>query len=145
VHRRRAPRLRAYDYATPGAYFVTVCTSRRGDVLGSVEDGTVSLNALGVLVAKVLAAVPEHFHAAIDTSIVMPDHLHAVLVLDGGAASLSTVVGNVKAAVARETRQTGLWQRGFHDHVIRDDDDLRRVREYVADNPRRWAERRRRV
>jgi hypothetical protein len=55
------------------------------------------------------------------------------------------VVGNVKAAVAREARQTGLWQRGFHDHVIRDDDDLQRVHEYIADNPRRWAERRLRV
>lgn len=59
--------------------------------------------------------------------------------------ALSSVVGAFKSAVTRErNRELGtpgapLWQRNYHEHVIRNDDDLRRIRRYIADNPLRWA------
>jgi REP element-mobilizing transposase RayT len=131
-------RLRHLDYATGGAYFVTVCASQRGDVFGAVVDGKVRLNSVGRSAATALAAIPHHFDASLDMSIVMPDHVHAVIVLGEDTPGLSVVVGTFKAAVTRATGRSGLWQRGFHDHVIRGERDLDRVRGYIEANPHRW-------
>ena len=141
---RRQTRLRTYDYATAGAYFVTICAYRRGRVFGEVVDAGVRPNALGLIAAASLAEIPDHSDATIDTSIVMPDHVHAVIVLGPGQhrVNLSTVVGTFKAAFTRRARRPGLWQRGFYDHVVRNDADLDRVRKYISANPVRWSERR---
>ena len=77
----------------------------------------------------------------------MPDHLHAIVVIDDGAAvGLATVVGQFKAAVTRRAGRPGgektrLWQRGYFDHVVRNERDLDAVRWYIATNPARWTER----
>jgi len=58
---------------------------------------------------------------------------------------LSTIVGSFKSASSRlintlrGTPGAPLWQRGFYDHVVRNDDDLARIREYIATNPLRWS------
>jgi REP element-mobilizing transposase RayT len=131
--------LHEYDYARGGAYFVTVCAGRRGTVFGTVAGGAVALNELGIVVARCLDTVPDHHRVRLDSAMVMPDHVHAIVVLlEDGVVALSTVVGTFKAAVTRTTGRRGLWQRGFHDHVIRDEADLDRVRRYIAENPVRW-------
>ena len=88
-----------------------------------------------------LIAIPAH-HASstVDSFAVMPNHVHFLLGLGGSAGvTLGDIVGSYKAAVTRFSRRTGLWQRGYHDHVVRDEDDLARIREYIATNPARWA------
>jgi REP element-mobilizing transposase RayT len=127
-----------------GAYFITVCAARRGAVFGDVTDAGVRLNDVGRITADCLVGLPHHHDVVLDASIVMPDHVHAVVMLGVGRARphLSVVVGTFKAAVARKTRIRGMWQRGFYDHVVRDDVDLDRVRDYIDGNPGRWFERR---
>jgi putative transposase len=142
---RKAPRLSRFDYDAPGAYFVTICVAGKECVLGSVQGGRVLLNTLGAVVARGLADVPTRRAAHVDSSFVMPNHVHAVIWLRGNGTSLGQVVGAFKAASAREiNRLRGVagipfWQRGYFDHVVRDDNDLERVREYIATNPIRWS------
>ena len=75
----------------------------------------------------------------------MPDHAHLIVALGEQAQRLGIAIGSLKAASAREinrvrgTTGTHLWQRGYYDHVIRDDDDLDRVHSYIATNPLRWT------
>ena len=142
--RRRPLRLPAYDYSAERLTFVTFCTARRGNILGSVADATVQLNWLGLLTAASLAAAEERGDATLDCADVMPDHVHALLVVHRGLR-LWDVVGAVKARVTRRSGSRDLWQRSFHDHVVRDEADLERSREYISTNPLRWEIARREI
>jgi putative transposase len=133
VYRRRL-RLSGYDYASAGAYFVTVCTHRRAALL-----------AVTAHVRSVLACwreIPEHFDVELDAFSVLPDHIHGILFLNGAghARPLQTVVGSFKSAAAREINRSRrspgapVWQRGF-DRIIRDESELAALREYVVGNP----------
>jgi REP element-mobilizing transposase RayT len=76
----------------------------------------------------------------IDRYVVMPNHVHAIVGLgETGEVELGDVVGAYKAAVSRTARTSRIWQRGYHDHIIRDESDLERIREYIETNPIRWA------
>lgn len=81
-HARRSVRLRDYDYTQPGAYFVTICAADKQCVFGSVNDGHVTLNNSGRSVEECWLAIPQHFPLArLDAHIVMPNHLHGVIVI----------------------------------------------------------------
>ena len=81
----RPRRLREYDYAQDGAYSVTVCTDWRTHLFGRVTDGRVELNAVGRIVEKVWHELPEHYpHVELDAFVVMPDHVHGIVVFVGG-------------------------------------------------------------
>ncbi len=151
---RRSIRLEGYDYTHPGAYFVTVCLVPRRPLLGTVAHDAVRLSPLGEIVASRLLEVPDHFATiGVDEWIVMPDHVHAVLLVGPRdderqerarhASPLQVVVGSFKAAATRDvnhlrgTPGAPLWQRGFYDHVVRDQPDLDRVRDYIRTNPQR--------
>jgi putative transposase len=131
-------RWRGWAYDNPGGYFVTVCAETRGAVFGHLMESNVALNRVGVLVAEQLQALE-----GVDSWVVMPDHVHAILVFEECRQALGEVVGRFKSITARETRglrgPARLWQRGYYDHVIRDEEDLGRVREYIATNPIRAA------
>lgn len=156
-HRKRM-RAPNYDYANPGLYFVTICTRHMDHRFGTVQSGAVELNAAGDLVDTIWSAIPER-HAGVDLDawIVMPNHLHGILVLgtvpDGAVPTLGAVVGGFKSLTSVEyARKVSegtfprfdrtLWQRGFHDHIIRSEVSLAKAREYIAGNPARWTDRR---
>ena len=140
MDRRKRLRLRGFDYGTPGVYFVTVCTRGRRCVLGRVHGAAVLLSATGRIVARALAGI-DVFHPGVglDVSVVMPNHVHAIVLLDRalGAPSLPVVVGAFKARASRRAGEP-LWQRGFHDRIVRDEQELDALREYVLWNPLRW-------
>jgi REP element-mobilizing transposase RayT len=134
--------LRGFDYATGGAYFVTVCVSGMRCLFGEVVDDRMILNSLGRSVEKALVDAPTHWIGVrLDRFVVMPNHVHAIVWLDsraGQAPPLHRLVGGFKAAASRAAGRP-LWQRSFHDRVIRDDAELEALRRYVAENPLRWA------
>jgi len=75
-------RLAAYDYTQPGAYFVTVCTADRACVLGHVADGSVVLNNIGLIVQDTWTSFATRYPgAAVDEFVVMPNHVHAIVLL----------------------------------------------------------------
>jgi putative transposase len=163
---RKILRLKGYDYAQPGAYFVTVCTQHRDCLFGEVAGGEMRLNLHGQTVAECWKAIPEHFgHVQTDEFVVMPNHVHGILVITPVGAthasplrganwtgarsgprpgSLSAIAGSFKTAASKQiNRMLGnagesVWQRNYYEHVIRDEAELNRVREYIASNPANW-------
>jgi REP element-mobilizing transposase RayT len=103
-YNRRSIRLQGYDYATKGAYFVTICTQGRAFLFGEVVEGEMRLNEVGRIVEDVLHAIPDHFpHVALDEYVVMPDHLHVILLFDCPAIPVAVVPVGATHAVAGAT------------------------------------------
>jgi REP element-mobilizing transposase RayT len=149
--RRRALRLRHYDYAQAGAYFVTLCAHQRRPLFGRIDENTLQRTPLGTIAAvewlRTISTLPG---VSGDEWVLMPNHLHAIVYIDGPSpgrrgTGLATIVGQFKAATTRRARQQidreiEVWQRGYYEHIVRDQRDLDSIREYIADNPVRWAE-----
>ena len=162
--RRRSIRLQGYDYSQAGAYFVTVCTPYRRCLFGDVVDGRVVLTRYGRIAAECWEWLGARDpHVQLDEWIVMPNHLHGIIVMSddnlagkGGSRTAPTVtiarkplgrlVGAFKTVSAkrinssRGTPGARFWQRNYYEHVIRSEDELQRVREYIAGNPGKWME-----
>jgi REP-associated tyrosine transposase len=98
---RRSIRLKGYDYAQAGAYFVTICTHERAHLFGQVVEDMMMPNALGDIVQWCWHAIPEHMpHADIDEFVVMPNHVHGIVVIGERAMDAGrpgAVVGGVGA------------------------------------------------
>ncbi len=146
MHRRRL-RLNGFDYSSPGGYFVTICTHRREQLFGQCLEGEVRLAPAGLAVFASWLEIPAHSHVELDAFVVMPNHVHGILFLvrAGHAPPLQTMVGSFKSAAAREVNRVRgtpgatVWQRGYHDHIVRGEEDLERIREYIVTNPARWS------
>jgi REP element-mobilizing transposase RayT len=131
---------------------MTVCTIDREPVFGAVVDGHVHLNALGELVAETWRWLPTQYaYVSLDEWCVMPDHLHGILVLGDFVITavdaprlrrkpLGQLIGAFKTVSTkhinafRRTPGAFVWQRDFWDHVVRNEDDLYRIRRYIRDN-----------
>jgi putative transposase len=161
----RSIRLKGYDYAQAGAYFVTICTHKRDCLLGEVVDEEIMVSPYGEIAIACFREIPLHFaHAVVDAFVVMPNHLHGIIVITHGAhveaqhaaplhgsvnaprvGALSTIVRSFKSASAKCINElrgmpgTSFWQRNYYEHVIRNERDLERIREYIAMNPLKWA------
>jgi putative transposase len=76
-------RLPDRDYRQPGAYFITICTKQRAPTFGAVVSGTVHLSPEGEIAQGLWLAIPRHFpNARLDTFVVMPDHVHGIIVIN---------------------------------------------------------------
>lgn len=161
--RRHSLRLPDYDYTAMGAYFVTICTKKRRNLFGEIEQNVMVLNTVGKIVQEELLHLSTlRNDLEIDQFIVMPNHLHAILFITGAikgtasraptlsnfgkpvSGSLSSIIGGFKSGITRRINRMEnlfrgeLWQRGFFEHVIRNDESLERIREYILTNPLRW-------
>lgn len=86
---RKSPRLQGYDYAQSGAYFVTICTQDRAHLFGEIVDGEMQLSAAGQIAQERWFALPDHhLHVALDAFVVMPNHVHGILLLVGAGSAL---------------------------------------------------------
>ena len=151
--KRKPNRLPYYDYRTPGAYFITICTQDRkclfwGNVGASIaRPQTPRLSAYGRIVDKTIRDIPTHYPSiSVDHYAVMPNHIHLLLQIntdDNGrpmvAPTISTVIQQMKGVVTKQIGRS-IWQKLFHDHVIRDEQDYCKIWEYIDNNPVRWTE-----
>ena len=144
---------------------MTLCTRSRACLFGDIVNGEMRLNDIGKLAHRLWEEIPTHFpQVETDVWVIMPNHVHGVIIIAAphvGAThasplpqrpsgprkrSLGAIVGAYKSAVSKHVNRSGhpsglpIWQRNFYDHVIRDDAGLDRIRQYIADNPARWAE-----
>jgi REP element-mobilizing transposase RayT len=87
VHHRRSIRLRGYDYSRPGAYAVTICTHLKQPVFGEIVEGEMVLNDVGQMVRDTWEQMPSHYPGCgLDAFVVMPNHVHGIIVIAVGAA-----------------------------------------------------------
>ena len=155
--KRKLPRLKNYDYRIPGVYFITICTHDKmclfGKVLpdGVLDEPQMQLSAQGQAAKSCLLAIESHYqNIKVDNWVVMPNHVHMLLRITEPADpvpayDISNVVGKYKAAVTRTVgnifmHSEKIWQASFYDHIIRNEDDYKRIWQYIADNPARWTE-----
>ena len=152
-HHRRSIRLKGYDYTQSGVYFVTVCVQDRSSRFGEVVEGEMVLNDAGRMVWEVWGTLPTHYGAVeLDTFIVMPNHLHGLFALHPDRSNpvcVGEVVGGFKSLVTVEyirgvkklhwpPFEGRLLQRDYYEHIVRDDESLDRIREYIQNNPAEW-------
>jgi putative transposase len=190
--RRRSIRLRGYDYSQEGAYFITICAQDGLHFFGEVVDGAMQPNAAGRMICEMWNALPERFPAVeLDAFEVMPNHVHAIVVIlrrtgensaksqtmspataaatphqgetqesinrkespangiKDSSPSLGDIVGAFKSLTTLEYGRgvrryrwppfkVRLWQRNYFERVVRNEDELERLRVYIAENPMRW-------
>ena len=156
--RRKNLRLQGFDYSTPGAYFVTICTQRHTRLFGEVVDGVMYPNAAGQMVELIWRSLPDKFpSAALDSFQVMPDHLHFGIWVAWPAVApditpnpsliqmmqwfKSLTTARYRHGVKQEgwTRYPGkLWQRSYFDHIVRSQQALDKIRHYIDTDPARW-------
>ena len=138
---RKNPRLKTFDYTSHHYYFVTICTKDKHYLFGTPTQ----LSPLGNIAATCLRDIQSHFPTVyVDKWVIMPNHVHLILVLSGDGIALSTVIGQYKSAVTKQIRELyagiTIWQSSFHDHVIRNQKDYERIWNYIHANPARWTE-----
>lgn len=164
-HHRRSIRLKGYDYTAAGAYFVTNVTHQRECLFGEMVDGEMRLNPLGEIAAWAWEWLAQQYpYVDLDAWVVMPNHIHGILVMDVGARPspsvgarrdaplpiikrkpLGQLIGAFKTVSAKrinEHRATPghpVWQRNYYEHIIRNEAALGRIRAYIHNNPAQWA------
>jgi putative transposase len=142
-----------HDYTKAAGYFVTAVAAKRGGIFGSVADGVFSASCYGDAVTQTWLALPRYFPGlTLDVYHLMPDHLHAILIIthlppaDGGVVKpygLPQVMQTLKRRSAlginrmRGSTGTPVWQAGYHDRIIRSEAELEKYRGYIQTNPLR--------
>ena len=139
--KRKSPRIPGYDYSSVNYYFITICTHEKRCFFG--EPG--KLNRMGKIAEEYLLNIPNlHSEIRLDKYVVMPNHIHAVFDVQNSNRDLAVIIGQYKMAVTKQIRETmpefEVWQRSFHDHVIRNQSRYERIWNYIEDNPRKWEE-----
>ncbi len=159
-YRIESARLRSWDYTSPGWYFVTVCTKQMKPFFGEIDQGSPILIEIGQTAYQYWSEIPKHHNnTTIDEFIVMPNHIHGIIVIvetlhatslprlimssiSPRKGSLGVIVRSYKSAVTRWARKNGhpdfAWQPRFYDHIIRNEDALSRIRSYIQNNPEKW-------
>ncbi|MDA8079106.1 MAG: hypothetical protein M0Z79_09235 [Nitrospiraceae bacterium] len=168
IHHRRSIRLKGHDYSQAGAYFVTICAWKKECLFGDVLEGEMKENGFGQVVQNewTRTAVIRP-NVELDYHVVMPNHFHGIMTInecDGQSGrgvlqyaptncifrspsqTIGAIIRGFKSTVTkhinefRKTPGLPVWQRNYYEHIIRTDDELNRIREYIVNNPARWAE-----
>ncbi len=177
-YRIESSRLKHYNYAENGCYFVTICCQDKLCFFGNINAGNMQFSPVGEIADKFWLEIPQHFQDIdIDAFIIMPNHVHGIVIIDHPngrdvdprsrdvacnvstkdddynisrvmsdlapkAGSLSVIIRSYKAVVTRWCRKNGYdnfgWQTRFYDHIIRDEQSLDQIREYIVNNPAKW-------
>ncbi|MBR4291439.1 MAG: transposase [Oscillospiraceae bacterium] len=142
--KRKPNRILEFDYSSPNAYFVTICTTGKKKYFWDSEN---QLSEYGKVVKAAIENIERHYSAvSVDHYVVMPNHVHLLLQLntdvDGrrvAAPTVSTIINQMKGNASRQIGHS-IWQKGFYDHVVRGDADYMEIWKYIEGNPAKWKE-----
>ena len=154
--KRKHIRLNNYDYSSAGAYFITICTQNRRCCLSNIveqknqQDKTVvrtDYTLFGRIAEKQLKNLSKRYSGlAVDSYVIMPNHIHMVLLLNDGfkdnQVSISDVICAYKSLTTREIKkfstENKVFQTSFYEHIIRNENDYAEIAKYISENPLRW-------
>lgn len=171
IHHRRSIRLKGYDYSQAGAYFITICCHNREHRFGKIENGEMRLNEMGQIAYNEWLKTPQlRLNVSLDVFVVMPNHLHGIIVINGrgelnspspGSSdgnirgefdsplrsptnNIGAIVRGYKSAVTKQLNliNTGgpVWQRNYYENIIRNAESYQRIANYIVNNPTKWNE-----
>jgi putative transposase len=159
---RKRNRLPGFDYSTSQYYFITMCVNSMLPILGEVAESKMMLNNYGNLVGNKLLDLPQKYpYVELDEYIIMPNHVHAIMIIDKANVStfsdtgtsldlslhpkiksVSELVGVFKTTSSKAIHESGLlnfkWQRSFYDRIIRNEKELYNIRKYINQKPLKW-------
>jgi len=166
-YRVESARLQHYDYGQSGLYFITICTANHEHLFGDIIDDEMQLSHIGVLADVLWHEIKNHSkNVVLHEFVVMPNHIHGIIEIvesdvkntnnsdvtgnvstmakmSPKSGSLGRIIGSYKAALTKHANRLGLafnWQMRFYDHIIRDDESLSQIQQYIMDNPQKWAD-----
>ncbi len=151
MEKRKPTRLKEYDYSVPGAYFVTVCTKDRKELLSRITVGDdvliVPQNHLsdyGLICDKYIKNMNVIYeNVSVDKYIIMPNHIHLLMTIHGTMPSSSptknigSIIRSFKTMVTREIGSS-IFQRSYHDHIVRNHEDYLSIWQYIEENAAKW-------
>ena len=157
LSKRKSPRLKEYDYSTPGMYFVTICVKNRKQLLGNiVGDGDFDvpqmiLSKYGLVLEKYINLMNEKYsHIKIDKYVIMPNHIHLIINITdykNGASETAAPYNNEMSKFVSLLKRycnieygQNIFQRSFHDRVIRGENDYNKIWEYIDTNVLKWKQ-----
>ncbi len=158
--KRKSTRLKGYDYSQNGAYFITICTHSRkhlfSNIVGAIHESPENkLTQYGEFVERIIKMLPDRFNVSIPKYVVMPNHIHLIIEINNDCEErairesplqyhrsvIDKMVGFLKMNVSKMIHTTDnekIWQRSYHDHIIRDEKDYQKIWEYINTNPLKW-------
>ena len=158
-------RLHDWDYSSEGFYYTTICTKDRICCLSEIKNNKVYLFDIGKIVLEEwLKTSKLRANVFLDDFIIMPNHIHGIIVIENKESvetqssaslhkgnknkfgpqirNLGSIVRGFKAASKKRINTkfnlNFQWQSRFYEHIIRDEDDYARIKEYIANNPIDW-------
>ena len=158
----RSIRLKGFDYASDGLYFITICSHERRCVFGRIVESRAVLSPVRLILRECWVAIPSHFaQARLHAFVIMPNHLHGIveicaklgrssaaplrrdLVAAVPPGSLGAIVRSFKAAATKRVREElkwsgPIWHRNYFERVLRDGDNFSAATRYISENPARW-------
>lgn len=150
--KRKNVRLKEFDYTSENYYFVTICTDEKKNLFGMAEN----LSFIGKIAKEELLNIPCHYDGIqIENYVIMPNHIHMIIVIgcdnyDSAKKAersrpfptLSQIVGLYKSGVSKRVHlkypNIVVWQKSFHDHIIRNEKSFQKITKYIDDNPITW-------
>jgi len=168
LNERKLNRLRKYNYSQAGRYYITICTKNREEFFGEIENGEVRLNQYGIVSINCWKKIPKHFSdVVLEEYVIMPNHIHGIIIIrdrhrlvgNNDRCSLQNkfnndhqrnmellpkIISQFKSSVSRFIRlhfdnyKFG-WQKSFYDHIIRNEIEYQRIKQYIMDNPKNWS------
>ncbi len=153
---RKPTRLKGYDYGSNGYYFVTICSHNRKQIFSKIvgqglAPAKIELSSYGIIAQEQLLKIENRFKdVKIDKYVIMPNHIHIIVVInrtEAGASPCPTLSDIICAFKSLTTRQCNtylpikkLFQTSFHDHIIRGEKDYQKIWEYIDSNAQKWQE-----
>ncbi len=157
---RKSIRLKGYDYSQTGSYFVTICVKNKHEILGEIVGDAalgvprMELTEIGINVKKHI----EHINHVsekyrLDHYVIMPNHVHLLITIEDETpgtngtpraasptkATIPKIINSLKSLTSKEFGES-LWQRAYHDHIIRNETEYQKIWQYIDENPTRWRE-----
>lgn len=162
INHRRSIRLKEYDYSQNNAYFVTICAQNKQCLFGDIVNSKMVLNPAGLMTVIWFRELQKKYNnLQCDEFVCMPNHLHFIIKLEGAGLpahlhepnqiNIPTVIQWYKTMTTntyiRGVKQGDwqpfsgkLWQRNYWERVIRNQDELNSIRDYIKTNPMRWEQ-----
>ena len=149
LEKRKPTRLKNFDYSTKGCYFITICAvEKEKAVFGKIKreslqtEPYIQLTGYGEIVEKQIKEINSVYDDVnIFPYVIMPNHIHFIIEIDWSSGTPTPTNARIPSIISTFKRMTNkkvgfkLWQRGYNDHIIRNDEDYLRIAEYIMNNP----------
>ncbi len=167
-YRIATARLKNRDYSLNGHYYLTICTNNREPFFGHVNNAEMTLSEIGLRAGQCWRDIPNHFpFVRLDEYVIMPDHIHGIIVIEKNDApndakkifvaddsvdtnkfgpqsnNMASIIRGFKIGVKKWATMNHIpfaWQPRYHDRIIRHEEELSRIREYISNNPAKWEQ-----